>query len=437
MRKEDILAVLNDWNFWKKELSTGTERADYLEKARSCLKTNMILTIVGARRTGKSYIMRQLARNLTEAHGANNTLFVNLEDGRFVERDVGLLDAIFETYLEYLKPDKKPHVFLDEVHRVSGWERWARTASELRKARVVVSGSTAKLISSDLATLLTGRHLDLTVFPLSFREFLRFRGVEVAGTLDLVSRKTEVRSLLREYLEFGGFPEVVLSDAGIKAEILRTYFDDIVDRDVVIRHHIKKVDKLLSLAKFYLTNAASPVTFTSLEKFLKINAGTLERFTSHLEDAFLIFFIRRLSFSVKEQDRSPRKVYCIDTGLCNAAGFRAGENLGKVMENTVAVELRRRMAENPSMEVYYWKSADGREVDFVLREGLKITNALQVCWDVGQPEARRRELGALVKCLREVELEEGTVITNDYEGEERFRGKTILYRPLWKWLLGG
>ena len=146
MRQDEIIEILNDWNFWRKELDTGKKRAHYIARAEAYMGSNMVLTITGARRSGKSYIMRQLARRVAERDGARNTLIVNLEDSRFAELDLPLLDAIFEAYLENLKPDMVPSVFIDEAQRVSGWERWVRTAHELRRAKMAVSGSTASII---------------------------------------------------------------------------------------------------------------------------------------------------------------------------------------------------------------------------------------------------------------------------------------------------
>lgn len=436
MRQDEIIEILNDWNFWRKELDTGKERAHYIARAEAYMGSNMVLTITGARRSGKSYIMRQLARRVAERDGARNTLIVNLEDSRFAELDLPLLDAIFEAYLENLKPDMVPSVFIDEAQRVSGWERWVRTAHELRRAKIAVSGSTASIIGRDLATLMTGRHLDLTVFPLSFAEFLRFKGIEVEDRVDFASRRVEIRGMLKEYLEYGGFPEVVLSKPEVKKEILRGYFEDMTEKDIVIRHRVRNVAALRALAGFYMTNVSSPTTSNSLEKFLKADAGTIDRFSSYLEDAFVVFFVRRFAHSVKPQEKSPKKVYAIDTGLCNAVGFRTGENRGKLIENAVAVELRRRVAEDPSCGMYYWKGTDGKEVDFVIAEGASASQAIQVCWDVSSPETRRREVRALIRCMDELSLKEGMVITEDYEGEEDVDGKRIAYIAVGKWLLG-
>src|SRR3989344_6216825 len=211
--KNQILEILEDWNFWKKELDSGYEREKYLELAFKFLNPNVILSFIGVRRSGKSYLMRQLAKKLIEKGSEKNRiLIINFEDRRFTEFNLELLDRIYETYLENLNPKNKPYVFLDEIHKIPKWEKWARTMHELNKAKIIVSGSSSELISGELATVLTGRHLDINVFPLSFKEFICFKGLEIKNKLDLVSKKLEIKKLLKEYLEFGGFPEIVLNE---------------------------------------------------------------------------------------------------------------------------------------------------------------------------------------------------------------------------------
>jgi predicted AAA+ superfamily ATPase len=165
MKKEEILEILEEWNFWKKEIETGIIRSNYLKKMKNFLQSNMIIALIGVRRAGKSFIMKQLAKNLiSNGISARDILIVNFEDRRFTDLSLEFLDRIFETYLEFVKPKSKPYIFLDEIHKVEKWERWVRTFQELQKGKILISGSTANLLKSELANLLTGRHLDLIVF---------------------------------------------------------------------------------------------------------------------------------------------------------------------------------------------------------------------------------------------------------------------------------
>jgi len=281
--------------------------------------------------------------------------------------------------------------------------------------------------------LLTGRHLDITVFPLSFKEFLDFNGLYLKEELDFVSKKIEIKRLMRNYLEFGSFPEVVLQKE--KREILLSYFEDILNKDLVRRYKIRKSENLKALIKFYLANPSSLITFSSLEKSLKISADTIEKFSNYLETAYLNFFLKRFYFKFKEQEKSPRKVYAIDSGLANTIGFRFSQNLGKLAENIVFLELKRKALFYPDLEFYYWKDERHREVDFLIKEKLKVNKLLQVCWNIEDKETRKREIESLIKAMREFKLNEGLIINEDYEGEEKIKGKEIKFIPLWKWLL--
>lgn len=434
MDKNEILNILEDWNFWKKDLDTGIKRDFYIGELKKMLLTEQIIAIVGARRSGKSFIMKQLAKELTEnGIDKNQILIINFEDPRFVGLDAKLLQQIYETYLEFLNPNGRPYIFLDEIQEVKEWEKWVRTMQELKKARIIISGSNAKLLSKELATLLTGRHLDLFISPLSFKEFLNFNNVRLKDKLDFVSKEIKIKNLLRQYLEFGSFPEAVLRNE--KEKILLNYFDDILNKDLIKRYKIRKPEKLKSLLKFYLSNGSSLITFNSLEKSLEISADTIEKFSSYLETVYLVFFLKKFSYKVKEQEKSPRKIYAIDTGLSNIIGFRFSQNIGKLAENLVFLELERKKIKNPHLEFYYWKDERHREVDFVVKDKLKVKQLIQVCWNVSNKKTKEREIKSLAKAMDEFKLKEGLIITEDFEGEEKIKGKKIKFILLWKWLV--
>lgn len=435
MRKEEILEILTDWNFWAKEVDVGLKRESYVRELLNFItKTNQIVCVSGVRRAGKSTLIKQVVKELIKTAGVKNTLIVNFEDERFYERSLAVLRQIYDTYLEKVHPSEKPFIFLDEVQEIEGWERFVRGLHERNDAKLVVSGSSARLLSKEFATLLTGRHITFAVYPLNFNEFLKFKDMEVKSEVEALAKRVEIKRLLDEYLGFGGFPEVVLSSE--KRRILLSYFETVITKDVVERFKIREREKLRTLAKYYLTNISSLMTFNSVSRFLRLPLTTVERFSDHLETANLIFFVKRFSFSLKEQEKSPRKVYSVDIGLSNSVGFRFARHLGKLMENVVAISLKTRQSFDPGLEVYYWKDPLGREVDFVIKEGLKVEEVIQVCRDPSDEETKKREIRGLVKAMDGFGLKEGLVITEDFEGEERVDGRRILYRPLWKWLLG-
>lgn len=434
MGKNELIKLLEDWNFWNREIASGIARDSYINRLIDYLGTDLVVVITGVRRSGKSFIMRQLAKKLLEKGvDKNRILIVNFEDPRFPQLNVKILQQIYETYLEFLNPRGKPYIFLDEVQEVEEWEKWVRTMRELKKAKVVISGSNAKLLSRELSTLLTGMHIDLTVFPLSFIEFLNFNGLKIKNKLDIISRQVEIKSLFRKYLEFGTFPEVTLHN--LKREILLSYYDDIINKDLIRRFNIRKGDKLKELARFYMSNISNLITFTSLEKVVGLSSDTIEKFSQYLVDAYTLFLVNRFSYKLKEQTKSPKKVYAIDTGLANAVGFEFSENWGKVFENLVFLELKRKASINPDLKFFYWKDIQHKEVDFVVQEKSKVKEIIQVCWNLEEPRTKSRELRSLCKAMEELKMKQGIVITEDFQGEEVIKGKLIKYFPLWSWCL--
>lgn len=434
MDKNTIMAALTDWNFWGKGLPTGIERKTYLDRLHALSQTNQVVVVTGTRRAGKSYIMRQMAHKLIkEGVAPKDTLIINLEDPRLKLPQENPLQIIFDVYCENLCPSAKPNLFLDEVHEAKNWEGWVRTAHELSSAKLVISGSNAKLLSKDISTIFTGRHLNIEILPLSFEEFLLFKGIEIHSAADKTTKRIEISRALIEYMEYGGFPEVAISNE--KRAILISYFEDIVTRDLVRRYKVRKHDDLKRLAQFYACNPATPTTFRSIEKFLKLSVTTVKKFSGYLEEAYLIFFLPLLSLKFKEQQKSPRKVYPIDVGLANTAGLRTSVNTGRLAECIVFLELKRRQIQTDGLEIFYWKDANGREVDFVIRQNMEVSELIQVCWDMKNPETRQREIKPLLKAMDEFHLDKATIITGDLGETEIIDKKSIVYVPITEWLL--
>ncbi len=212
-------------------------------------------------------------------------------------------------------------------------------------------------------------------------------------------------------------------------------FEDILTKDIINKYKIRKGQKLKSLARFYLTNIGKEITFNSIKKFLGISVDSIDLYSSYLEEANLLFFIKRFSSSFKEQEKAPRKIYSIDIGLANAIAFKLSKNFGYGMENIVGIELRKKEILDPNLEIYYWKDYKQREVDFVLKEGLKIKQLIQVCYSLDDYNTKEREIKSLIKASEELKCNNLLVITWDFEGEEKIKGKNIIYKPLWSWLL--
>ncbi|MBI2136173.1 ATP-binding protein [Candidatus Woesearchaeota archaeon] len=438
MDKNILAEILNDWNCWKNNLESGKPRDNYVDLCLRYLDVNVATTIIGVRRSGKSYLMRQMIRKLiAKGIDKKNILMVNFDDKRFTEFYPELLDEIYSIYLELMMPDKMPFVFFDEIQNVPNWERWVRTMHELGKAKIIISGSSSKMLHGELATLLTGRHLDIFIFPLSLSEILGFKQIHLNDKLDIISRSHEIRNALNELFEYGGFPEVLLSKE--KKQLLLAYFDDILVNDIEKRYNIHESQKLRSLARFYLTNASNTITFNSLSKHLSLSPATIEKFTSYFEEVNLLFFIKRFSFKVKEQEKAARKVYSIDVGLSNAIGFQFSQNIGKIIENITAIELKKQEKLDPNTEIYYWQDVKGKEVDFVVKRKQNVEQLIQVCQKMDELKTKEREIHALLIAGSDLKCRNLLVITLDYEAEEYhewfgMKGK-IKFLPIMKWLL--
>lgn len=407
---------------------------------RRLTANDLVNDIVGIRRCGKTYLMFCLMREVAEPRSA---IYVNFEDRRLSPLSPGVLDDLLDFILEeeLLSKVKRVSLFLDEIQNVPGWERFARNLHDEYRGRVkvFVSGSNASLLSEDYGRLLTGRHLTITLFPLSFPEFLDFQGFRFEKDSLLVQRK---RALLvkhfRDYLEHGGFPEAVLGRS--PAELLRQYYSDIVVRDVTTRARLRKERGVVeAVAQYVITNAASLLSLRRITAFLnstgvKITVPTVGYYLRLLEDSFVVFGVPGYSHRVKDQLRYPRKYYCVDNGLRNAVSFRVSADTGRLCENLAAVELKRR-----GKEVYYWKDAEQHEVDFVVREGLAVAELIQVCADPSDPVVMKRELRALAKAGEELKCRRLRVLTQDFEQEKvlvlRGRRTRVKFQPLWKWLI--
>lgn len=421
----DIFEALSDWNFWFEDLYTGIERKEYVDRTISSLSPRRVIAIIGVRRAGKSFIMRQIAKKISTNSDPKNVLLVNLEDPRLGENNWRILDKIFTIYLRELKPTTTPIVILDEIQKIKGWERWVRRIIELGKAKIIVSGSSSKLMSPELATLLTGRHSDIFVYPLSLEEFIMFKKIPR-------HKISLIKAAVREYMEYGGFPEVVLSSN--KKHIILGYFDDIIYRDILLRFSLDKPLALRELARFYMTVISKPITFRSLARTLNINVETIEKYTSFLETTMLIFLVHRYSPKIKEQIKAPRKVYAIDISFPNIVGFRITRNIGQTFENMVAIDILRLKNIDPRIQLYYWQNQRGKEVDFIIRIEDKTIALIETTYEP-DTNTLKKKASNLISASRQLKCNNTMIITYNYEDNIKTRGKTIHIVPYWKWAL--
>lgn len=425
----NILEVLEKWNFWTRPNNKAGHRRVITDDVSKFIKNKQIITLTGIRRAGKSTIMHQVMEELVK-NGLNpkDILYVNFEDPFFANSSLEILDAVYSAYREGVNPDHYPYLFLDEIQNIDLWERWVRTKNELGEAKIFVTGSSAKLLSSEVASALTGRNINFKVWPLSFREYLSFNEVEIGGDfLSVLPQKTKIRSLLKKYLQWGGFPEVTMEKDDEKKEIiLKQYFEDILYRDIVQRHEIRDVHRLRSLAVTYLTNVSCLSSYNNLKKTLGAPSDVICNYTAYLAEAFLISEMPRFSFKLKEQQIAPKKIYCTDGGMRNCIAFRFMEDIAKLAENCVYNFLSM-----SGRELYYHKGK--QEADFIVKKGSKISQIVQVSYASGKiPE---REIPAAKEAMNAYGLKTAIIVTDDIENEIIEHDIKITMAPLWKYLI--
>jgi len=407
--------IIDDWNTWTKHVTRSKFKRHDLQINYI---TNNAIALIGARRTGKTFYALEIAEALQK-----NFLYMNFEDPYFIENNsVAELDKLIEVYTEY--SFKEPELLiLDEIQNIEYWERWVRKIIDLKKYQIIITGSSAKLLSSEIASSLTGRSLSYKIWPLSFLEYLKFKNINHELNYN------ESLAYFKQYLIEGGFPEPTLINSYTARSLeLMQYFEDILNKDIIRRYEIRNSKKLFLLASYYLTNVSSHHSTHSVKKALNINAETVGDYTSFLEDAFLIFSVERYHPNLKVQTRDSKKFYAIDTGLRNIIARSDSEDIGKLAENAVFIELKRR-----SKEIYYYK--EEKEVDFILTENFQPKLAIQVCYsDLDDPKTYRRELDSLTACLADLNLDEGLILTKDREEVMSCGCKKIRFIPLYKWM---
>lgn len=397
------------------------EREVDKDRLKSFLKYPNVLAILGVRRCGKSTLSSQLLRS--EEYG-----YINFDDERIMDFDVKDFDKVLEAFYELY--GKIENVILDEPHNIRGWELFVNRLRRTKK--VIVTGSNSKMLSGELATHLTGRHIDFTLYPFSFREFLAYNDFEI-GEYITTAKIGLMKNLLKDYFSQGGFPERYI----LGKEMLVNIYFDILEKDIIRRIKIKKKAAFKEMTKYLVSNFSSEITFSKLKNILDIkDQHTIKNWIDGLEQAYLIKIIERFSPKLKESIIAPKKVYCIDTGIIGVASFRLSENTGRIMENAVAIELlRRKSYQQSDMEIFYWKDHQGREVDFVIKEGTSVKELIQVTHASGRDEIEKREIKSLIKASETLHCDNLLIITWDYEDEMKVDGKTMKAIPLWKWLL--
>jgi len=403
----------------KRELGVRLKE-NYVEREQKLKLDNpLIKVIMGPRRAGKSFFAMHFLKQ------KGNFGYVNFDDELLTEvknydEIIAALNSVY---------DNPKYILFDEIQNLPKWELFANRLQR-QDFNLIITGSNSYLLSKELATHLTGRHLPLTLFPFSFEECLNLDDKDITIP--------EKKEKLAQYLLNGGYPEIVLKKAGLK-EYLSNLFNSILYKDIIKRYRIRNPKQIEDLAVYLISNVAKEYSSNSLTKISKIKSShTTEKYLGYLEESFLLFSLKRFSYKVKEQLASNKKIYCIDSGFIQAQAFKLSPDLGRLYENLVAIELKKLELDN-KINFYYWKNPQQEEVDFVIKEGIKVKQLIQVCYNLENDKTKSREIRVLLKAGKELKCKNLLIITSEKEGEENaewfgIKGK-IKFTPLWKWLL--
>lgn len=406
----------------KKELEQKLQEK-YVQRDISTISggSDMIRVIIGPRRAGKSFFgMHQFVKN--KSFG-----FVNFDDERLIK--VMDFDEVLEAVLTVYSNPKL--LLLDEIQNLTSWELIVNRLQR-QGFQLIITGSNSNLLSSELATHLTGRHLPVYIFTFSFTEYIASYGNELT--------EIGIKEKFNDFIINGGYPEPLMKTLNYR-EYLQVLFDSILFKDIVKRYNIRRAASLENLAAWLISNITAEFSLNSLSKQTQISSvHTIKKYLKYLEESFIFFSLTRFSFKVGEQQRSNKKIYCYDNGFYRAKAFHFSEDWGKLLENAIASELTKRCLHDGS-KLFYWKGRDQEEVDFVIQQGTQITKLIQVCWDSSHLRTREREVRSLLNASRKLRCNQLMVITYDEEIREKFtwfgiEGE-IEFVPARKWLLTG
>jgi len=396
-----------------------------LEVAR---RFDRVVSVIGPRRAGKTHYFYQLIEPTKQT-----SLYLNFEDTRLMGisfRDVRRLVRVFEE----MTGRPAASIFLDEVQNVDRWESAVRELLDTGRHNIYVTGSSSKLLGREIATQLRGRIFSYFLLPFSFREYLDAKKVVLPTHISL-DETARVKYLLREYLKYGGFPEVVLEDVE-KDRILKEYSEMMLYKDILERHQLRNLGLARSLMGFFLQNFSKEFSVNRIVGYMggkRASVNTVYSYVDKVRDSVAVFFIDRFSMKIYQRMSWPKKVYLCDTGLSRVGRYSV--DFGRLMENAVFLQLMRLSNRRPLMEVFYWKDHAGYEVDFFVKEGVEVNELLQVTYASGFDEVDYREFRSLLKAAEVTGCQNLRVITWDYEDVRRVDGFSVSFTPLWKWLL--
>lgn len=391
------------------------------EKGRKWLEPNLIKVILGPRRAGKSVFALMLLKNQSFA-------YFNFDEESL--DSVNLDELMTELKLAY---GNTKYIFFDEIQNVPKWELFANRLHR-EGYNLLLTGSNALLLSKELATHLTGRHIPIEILPFDFKEILKAKNYEFSK--DKIARpeeKSKFLGILNQYMTNGGYPEVIIKDLNPRG-YLDVLYDALLFKDVIKRYKIRYSEQISKLGSYLISNIASTHNIHRLANILNFKSdNTLEKYLGYLTEAYLLFSLNRYSAKAGVRTRSPKKIYVVDNGFVAAKAIQHSPDTGKLMENLVFMELVKRGNE-PNREIFYYHTRNGREVDFLLRKGHVALELIQVAYEI-TPDVEQREIKALLEAAKELNVTKLTLLTWSDKREVEKGGLTMHFKPVWEWLL--
>ncbi|MCL4325254.1 MAG: ATP-binding protein [Candidatus Thermoplasmatota archaeon] len=385
--------------------------------------------IVGPRRAGKTYFLLQIARKLKR----EETLYLNFEDSRLRTIYFNEIRDLIRQYIELTGKNPKT-ILLDEIQNVNEWEIAVRELLDQNRYSIFITGSSSKLLSKEVATQLRGRSLTYLMLPFSFLEYLKVKqgSININVTMDMSAK---IMNMLNEYLEWGGFPEIVIYNKE-KERILKEYYDLILFKDIIERNSMKNISLARFILEQLLQNFSKEITVNSIIKHadgIKLSKDTTYDYVDKVLDSAGVFFLNKISQKPGVRESWPKKSYVCDTGLTKAVRFSS--DIGKLMENCVFLEIVRQVNISPFLKIFYWKDTAGKEVDFVLKESTEIKALIQVTYASSEDEIDKREIESIILGANTLKCKKLIVITWNYRDSINIQGYRIKYIPLWEWLI--
>ena len=392
----------------------------YHEQVEKYLKSNLMKLITGPRRAGKSVFSLLLLRGKRFA-------YLNFDDDKLLKEfdEEHIMQVLKEVYSDY------DYLLLDEPQNLPNWDLWVSKLYR-RGYNLIITGSNSNLLSSEMASLLTGRYLSIEILPFSLRETLEYRKSNFQPALP--EDKADFMLQVEDYFHYGGYPEII-NNRDITESYLKTLFDSIIMKDIVRRYKVRKVEELYQFATYMISIFTSPFTYSSITEELGLSSKTtVQKFCTYLKNCYLFFYLPRYNHKLKLMQKAPQKVYIVDNGFLSSSAFQISENKGRLLENLVLLEFIRRKYEI-GKNLFYYRNQSDKEVDFVVRENNVVRQLVQVCWDMSNPKTQKREMGSLMACAKDFPNGELFVITWNEQKEITMNAKIIHVIPYYKWCL--